>query len=155
MIKKISKSTWIMIALMSWWISGILIFGDFSKINQWYSLVVSLFVMPFLVQYRWWSDNEERILGPTIFYSLISGIFMGIFGLNPFAVVIREPLIQLTIDNSFSIIGWWVIMSGFLPMCKWYRVRKKSEFESGFDTQEALERQYKIEKIVGKWWKSN
>lgn len=151
-IKNIKNSTLLLFAAMSWWSIGILIFGDFSITSRWYLFFCSLIVLPVLVDLKWQSD-KKKFFDATFWYSFFSGWVASIFKLSPFILAVREPLITLTVPLSFSIIGWWVTMLGFLILSANYRSVKKSEFESQFETRSSLERELKINQIVGKWWK--
>lgn len=152
MMKKIKQSTLVLLAAMSWWSIGILIFGDFSVESRWYLFACSLVVLPFLINYKW-DSNKKKFFDATFWYSFFSGWIASTFKLNPFILTYREPLLSITIDTSFSVIGWWSTMLIFLILASIYRSKKKEEFESGFETDMALDRQYKINQIVGKWWK--
>lgn len=68
-------------------------------------------------------------------------------------VSVREPIVSFTIDTSFSIIGWWINMIGFVSGASIYRELKREELSKEFDGDfEAYQRDAKINKITGNWW---
>lgn len=152
-LSNFKKSTKVFIFTLVWWITSIMIFGDFSNTSRWLLLLFSIISMCLLINFRWWANKDRNFFGPNIWYLFLSGVFLSIFGLNPFMVSVREPIVSFTIDTSFSIIGWWINMIGFVSGASIYRELKREELSKEFDGDfEAYQRDAKINKITGNWW---
>lgn len=147
------KSTKVFIFTLVWWATSIIIFGDFSNPSRWLLLLFSIISMGLLINFRWRANKDRNFFGPNIWYLFLSGVFLSTFGLSPFMTHVREPIISLTIDTSFSIIGWWINMIGFVPGASIYRELKREELTKEFDGDlDAYQRDAKINKITGNWW---
>lgn len=108
--------------------------------------------MAFLVNYKWSSENDRKIFGPTFWYASLSGIILSSFDLSPIKLMVREPLIQITVDTSFSIIGYWSAVLCFIPLANMYRDKKRRYYNSLFDSEYQKLRDVKINSILGNWW---
>lgn len=152
-LSNFKKSTKVFIFTLVWWTTSIMIFGDFSNPSRWLLLLFSIISMGLLVNFRWRANKDRNFFGPNIWYLFLSGVFLSIFGLNPFMVSVREPIVSFTIDTSFSIIGWWINIIGFVSGASIYRELKREELSKEFDGDfEAYQRDAKINKITGNWW---
>ena len=152
-LSNFKKSTKVFIFTLVWWTTSIMIFGDFSNPSRWLLLLFSIISMGLLINFRWRANKDRNFFGPNIWYLFLSGVFLSIFGLNPFMVSVREPIVSFTIDTSFSIIGWWINIIGFVSGASIYRELKREELTKEFDGDfEAYQRDAKINKITGNWW---
>ena len=152
-LSNFKKSTKVFIFTLVWWTTSIMIFGDFSNPSRWLLLLFSIISMGLLINFRWRANKDRNFFGPNIWYLFLSGVFLSIFGLNPFMVSVREPIVSFTIDTSFSIIGWWINIIGFVSGASIYRELKREELSKEFDGDfEAYQRDAKINKITGNWW---
>jgi hypothetical protein len=152
-LSNFKKSTKVFIFTLVWWTTSIMIFGDFSNQSRWLLLLFSIISMGLLINFRWRANKDRNFFGPNIWYLFLSGVFLSIFGLNPFMVSVREPIVSFTIDTSFSIIGWWINIIGFVSGASIYRELKREELSKEFDGDfEAYRRDVKINKITGNWW---
>lgn len=152
-LSNFKESTKAFIFTLAWWATSIMIFGDFSNPSRWLLLLFSTISMGLLINFRWRTNKDRNFFGPNIWYLFLSGVFLSIFGLSPFMTHVREPIISFTIDTSFSIIGWWINMIGFVPGASIYRELKREELTKEFDGDlDAYQRDAKINKITGNWW---
>lgn len=141
----------IMALILLLWATNLLIFGSFSSDRDWWMFVISIPLMAFLVDYKWFSENDAKFFGPTFWYAALSGIILGSFDLSPFNLMVREPLVQITIDASFSIIGYWVSILCLVPLASYYRRSKRAYYNSQFETENQKQRDIKINSILGNW----
>lgn len=154
LLNNFENSTLAFILSLVWWVLSIITFGDFHSLTQWIILPTSTLTMSFLVNFRWRSNKDNRVFGPTFWYAFMGGIFLSLFGLSPFIFSIRETVVSFTIDTSFGVIGWWIAILGFMPAANTYRKWKREELDHQFQGDlTSLERDFKIQQIVGKWWK--
>ena len=152
-LSNFKKSTKVFIFTLVWWTTSIMIFGDFSNPSRWLLLLFSIISIGLLINFRWQTNKDRNFFGPNIWYLFLSGVFLSIFGLNPFMVSVREPIVSFTIDTSFSIIGWWINIIGFVSGASIYRELKREELSKEFDGDfEAYQRDAKINKITENWW---
>lgn len=151
LLKKFKLSTRLLTITLTWWVLTILLFGDFSNQSNFWILLISTIMLRFLINFRYKSDNN-KLFGPRLPYLLTAGFFLGFFHLNPFLVSVRDPIIELTINSSFGIIGWWINQAAFIPCALLYRETKKKEYYAQFENDEvSMNREDKINKIIGNW----
>ena len=138
-------------ALLSWVLS-LLIFGEVHNLTQYIMLPISTIIMGFLINYKW-STKNDGWFSPSYYFSIVLGFLLPIFKLSPFILTHRDTIISLTVDTSFSIIGWWVCIIFVTIFAISYRQLKNFEYLKEFDNALSVERDTKINHIIGKWWK--
>ena len=146
------KSTKCMVGALISFVMSLLIFGEVYSTLQYIVLPVSTIVMGILINYKWNTLNNGWF-SPNYYFSIFLGYIMSIFKLNPFILTPRDTILSLTMDTSFSIIGWWLCIISVSFLAVSYRNLKKSEYMEEFDNILSAERESKINHIIGKWWK--
>lgn len=154
LLQKFKKRSniWMLVNL-SWFVLCALLFGDFSGISKFVLLPVSVIILFLILRKQInYIEKKRRFFDDVFFYFFTLGFLLSSFELSPFLLTVREPIITLTINSSFGIIGWWVCFFGCAFSHFRYKENKVSEYMESFDNSDSMERDIKIEKIIKKWY---
>lgn len=130
-----------LLAMLSY-ITPIIIFGDISGYNIFALLITSL-ILALVTNYK----VTQHIKWISYVYSFLHGFFISYFGISVLGIYVKSPIISITANISsipaiISIILFNILISI-------YRDRKRDEYFKQFDNKKSLDRDMKINKIIG------
>lgn len=139
--KRMSTIYYIIIAIFSY-ILPIILFGNIHGYNLIY-LSITCCILLLVANYKVTQD----IRWISYIYSFLHGFFMSYFGVSILGLTVKSPM--LTINAYISSIPAILSIIIFNIFISIYRDKKKEEYLKQFDDKISLDRDMKINKIIG------
>ncbi len=138
---KIKTIYYLIIAMLSY-VTPIVLFGDISGYNPIF-ISITCIIMISITNYKV-TQNIQWIISLCAF---LHGIFISLFGVSILGITSKSPILTIVIPWTFIPALSSIILFNIYTSI--YRNKKMEEYIKNFDDKKSLDRDMKINKIIG------
>lgn len=136
------KNTYYLVIALLCYILPIIIFGHWTQANLIY-FPFSIALTAYLINLRAIDEKEW----PTYLYSFLQGASLSFYGITIFGFTMTGSIVTLSV--YWGILVYMISAIPFIVFSRIYRDNKSKDYKNSFNNEQSLEREKKINQLLG------